>query len=150
MNAGDGDPVEAALDRAAAGLDPDDRATVVDLLRAGLAELGPGLDSADLAIEIDAATAVPVERRLDAARRFAAVHVVRRLLRNSFELVRAFRRGDDVDDVARALLAEIETVLARDDLDDELRLDLADGALECRYVLSGGTGPVSLRARKAT
>ena len=162
-----GDPVTAAIGRATAGLPDADAKAVDDLVRRGLADIDPVVGPDDLAIEIDAALAGPPAGRVDAARRFAAHRRAFRLGRRSWELLTAYVAGavTDREAVARAreLLADIDAALdaggtpegigkaadkGRGPDDDARRRELGDYALEARFVLSGGAGPISLRGGK--
>jgi hypothetical protein len=118
-------------------------------MRAGLAEFDPVVGPDDLVVEIEAATDVPPGERLAAAARFAEQRRAFSLGRRSGELLRGFASGADVADEAERLLAEILAVLA-DVSDYGVRRELGDYATECRYILSGGTGPNSLRGTKLT
>lgn len=142
------DPVEAALERLAADVAPADRPRFRALMRAGLAGFDAVVGPDDKVVEIEAATAVPADRRLAAAQRFASERRAFTLGRRSWQLLRAFAAGDDVAGEAERLLGEIQAAIAEERHDD-LRRDLGDFATECRYVLSGGTGPNSLRGAKA-
>lgn len=141
------DPVDAVLDRASTGLALDDQQEIRRFVREGLADIDPVVGRDDLAIELGVVARIPPDERVRWARRFADERRAFRLSRRSFELLEAFHRGTDVAGEARDLLAEVETVLERD-LDEDIRYQLGDVALECRYILSGGTGPASLRTPK--
>jgi hypothetical protein len=141
------DPVEAALRRLAADLPPGHRPRFLELMRAGLAGFDPVVGPEDKVVEIEAATAVPPDRRLAAAERFASQRRAFTLGRRSWDLLRAFAAGHDVADEAERLLGDIRAAI-RDERDADVRRELGDYATECRYVLSGGTGPNSLRGAK--
>jgi hypothetical protein len=142
-------PVDEALARAAADMPRGDRDEFQRLMRAGLAEIDPVVGPDDLAIEIDAAVDVPPGDRLAAARRFAADRRAFSLGRRSGELLTAFSAGQDVAAQAAALLTRITAAIDGGGDDDILR-ELGSYATECRYILSGGTGPTSLRGAKLT
>jgi hypothetical protein len=116
-------------------------------VRAGLAEFDPVVGPDDKVIEIEAATDVPPGERLAAAARFAEQRRAFSLGRRSGELLRGFASGADVADEAERLLAAITSALAEVDAED-VRRELGDYATECRYILSRGTGPLSLRGSK--
>lgn len=141
------DPVEATLDRRAAELPEEQRGRFVELMRAGLAEFDPVVGPDDKVIEIEAATDVPPGERLAAAARFAEQRRAFSLGRRSGKLLCAFADGADVAGEAERLLAEILAVLA-DVSDYGVGQELGDYATECRYILSGGAGPNSLRGAK--
>jgi hypothetical protein len=141
------DPVEAALERLAADLPPGDRPRFRELVRSGLAEFDRVVGPDDKVVEIEAAMTVPPERRLAAAERFASQRRAFTLGRRSWELLRAFAAGHDVAREAERLLADVQAAVTEERHDD-LRRELGDYATECRYVLSGGTGPNSLRGTK--
>ncbi len=61
------------------------------------------------------------------------------------ELLTAFADGRDVAADAARLLTEIQSALAKTG-DDGIRRELGDYATECRYVVSGGTGPTVCEA----
>jgi hypothetical protein len=142
-------PVDEALQRAAADMPSADRDEFRHLMRAGLAEIDPAVGPEDLAIEIDAAVDVPPGDRMAAARRFAAERQAFSLGRRSGELLAAFSTGQDVVPEATALLTRITSAIDAGGDDDILR-ELGSYAIECRYILSGGTGPNSLRGAKLT
>jgi hypothetical protein len=142
------DPVAAALERRAADLPESERARFVALMREGLATFDPVLELEDKVVEIEAALDVPPGQRLAAAERFAAGRRAFVLGRRSWELLGAFARGADVRAQAEQLLAEILAAIDAEAHDD-VRTDLGDYATECRYILSRGTGPNSLRGAKA-
>jgi len=141
------DPAGETLDRLAADLPADQRGRFLELMRAGLAEFDPVVGPEDQVVEIEAAVEVPPGERLAAAEGFAAKRCAFTLGRRSGELLRAFAAGADVAQDAKRLLAEIETTLA-ETTDDAIRRELGDYATECRHILSGGTGPNSLRGGK--
>ncbi|SFK68978.1 hypothetical protein [Geodermatophilus ruber] len=141
------DLVGGALDRLAADLPSDQRGRFLELMRTGLAEFDAVVGPEDQVVEIEAAADVPPGERLAAAERFAAKRRAFTLGRRSGELLTAFAEGRDVAADAERLLAEIETALA-EMRDDGIRRELGDYATECRYVLSGGTGPNSPRGSK--
>lgn len=147
MTGGPVDPVEAVLDRASTGLALAEQHELRRLVGEGLADIDPVVGRDDLAVEVGAVARIPPGERVSWARRFANERRAFRLSRRSFELLEAFHRGADVAGEARDLLTEAESVLERD-LDEDIRYQLGDVALECRYILSGGTGPASLRTPK--
>jgi hypothetical protein len=145
------DPVAAAIGRATSGLPDATAREVADLVRQGLADIDPTVGPDDLAIEIDAALDVPPADRTDAARRFAAHRRAFLLGRRSWELLRAFTAGSLTDREAtaraRELLADVDAAIDATD-DERGRRALGDYALEARYILAGGAGPISLRGGK--
>jgi hypothetical protein len=141
------DPVETALERLAADLPPGDRPRFLRLMRAGLAGFDPVVGPDDKVVEVEAAVGVPPDRRLAAAERFASQRRAFTLGRRSWELLRAFAAGHDVARQAERLLADVLSAIAGERHDD-VRRELGDYATECRYILSGGTGPNSLRGSK--
>jgi hypothetical protein len=147
------DPVAAAIARATDDLPEADAGQVAELVRRGLADIDPVVGPEDLAVEVDAALDVPPADRVVAARRFAAHRRAVRLGRTSWELLRAFTAGTLADREAstraRELLADVEAAID-DAPDDGARRELGDYALEARYVLAGGAGPISLRGAKLT
>jgi hypothetical protein len=143
------DPAGETLDRLAADLPADQRGRFLELMRAGLAEFDPVVGPEDQVVEIEAAVEVPPGERLAAAEVFAAKRCAFTLGRRSGELLRAFAGGDDVVQPAEQLLAEIESSLSETS-DDGIRRELGDYATECRFILSGGTGPNSLRGARLT
>lgn len=145
------DPVTGAIARATAGLSDADTREVADRIRQGLADIDPVVEPDDLAIEVDAALDVPPGDRVAAARRFAAHRRAFSLSRRSWALLEAFTAGDLADpwSDAAALLADVEDAIGAT-ADRDIRYQLADYALEARYVLSGGAGPISLRGVKLT
>ena len=123
---------------------------MIGLLRKGLADIDATVGADDLAVEIDAATAVPPADRLAAARRFAEQRRAFALGRRSWDLLRTFvsdRDRSQARSSAQQLLSAVTEALG-DTTDEQVRLELGDYALECRFVLSGGAGPVSLRGGK--
>ena len=144
------DPLERALAKAAQGV-PDGRVDeLLMLLRKGLAEIDSSVGADDLAVEIDTATAVPPADRLRAARRFAEQRRAFSLGRRSWDLLRAFvsdRDSSGLPETASKLLTDVTDAIG-EFTDEQLRTELGSYALECRYVLSGGAGPVSLRGGK--
>lgn len=145
------DPVTAAIARATAGLSAADTREVADRIRQGLADIDPVVEPDDLAIEVDDALDVPPGDRVAAARRFAAHRRAFGLGRRSWALLEAFIAGDlaDPGPDAAALLADVEDAIDAT-ADQDIRYQLGDYALEARYVLSGGAGPISLRGAKLT
>lgn len=142
------DPVDAALERAAAELSDEDRQAFIRVMHEGLATFDAAVGPDDKVIEIEAALAdVAPSARLEAAERFASRRRVFVLGRRAGDLLRAFAAGEDVHAAAEALLDEIQAALEAE-TDEELRGQLGDHATECRYILSGGTGPNSLRGAK--
>ena len=142
------DPVGDVLARAAADLTADEGDELRRLVREGLSEIDPVVGPDDLAIEIGVVARIPPSERLGWSRRFAAQRRSFTLLRRSFALLESFHRGADVTRQAEELLGEVEHVL-EGDMDDDIRYELGDVALESCYILSGGTGPASLRTHKA-
>jgi hypothetical protein len=141
------DPVGETLDRLAAELPDGQRGRFLELMRAGLAEFDAVVGREDQVVEVEAAVDVPPGERLAAAERFAEKRRAFTLGRRSGDLLTAFAHGRDVGVEAQRLLADIETALAETS-DDGVRRELGDYATECRYILSGGTGPNSLRGTK--
>jgi hypothetical protein len=143
------DPVEEALDRAAAGLSAQDADRFRSLMRTGLSYFEPVVGPEDQAIEVAAVADVPKDQLLAAAARFAAERRAFALGKRSLALLQAFSHGDDVRADARDLLDEVLAAL-ESEADEGVRHELGSYALECRYVLSGGTGPNSLRGAKVS
>jgi hypothetical protein len=145
------DAVGAAIARAVAGLSVEDAAEVRRAVGDGLADIDPAVGPEDLAIEIDAALDVPIAERVAAARRFASHRRAVRLARRSWELLSAFAAGEIPASAASArardLLADVDAAIAAAP-DEATRYRLGDYALEARFVLSGGAGPISLRGAK--
>jgi len=140
-------PVEEALDRAAEGLPPADAERFRSLMRTGLSYFEPVVGPEDQAIEVAAVADVPKDRLLAAAARFAAERRAFALGKRSLALLQAFTRGGDVQAETRDLLDEVLAAIESEP-DEAVRHELGSYALECRYVLSGGTGPNSLRGSK--
>jgi hypothetical protein len=141
------DPVGKTLDRLAAELPDGERGRFLDLMRAGLAEFDAVVGPDDQVVEIEAAVGVAPGERLAAAERFTEKRRAFTLGRRSGELLTAFADGRDVESDAEQLLAEVEAALAETS-DEGIRRGLGGYATECRYVLSGGTGPNSSRGVK--
>lgn len=147
---GRGNALEQSLQRAAQGVPGGQVDDVLRLLRAGLDEIDDTVGADDLAVEIDAATAVPPAERLSAARRFADQRRAVTLGRRAWDLLGAFvsdRNDSTLMTAAQQLLSEVTDALG-EITDEQVRLELGNYALECRYMLSGGAGPVSLRGGK--
>ena len=101
------------------------------------------------------AEAIPPAERLEWARDYAVRQEVLRLSRDAWRLLQQFNTrslpGKDLEQRATALLDEVSKFdqgrLKKASL-SELRYDLGDVEIECRFILSGGKGPVSLRGGK--
>jgi hypothetical protein len=141
------DPVQTALERAADKLPPDDRPRFFDVMRTALATFDPVVGPEDRAVEITSALAVAPQERMAAAERFASHRRTFDFGRRSGELLQDFASGRDVAREARRLMDEILPVL-EEELHEDVRRRLGDYLTECRYILSGGTGPNSLRGSK--
>ena len=149
------DPVGEAIARATSGLSHGDAAKFEAAVRAGLDQIGKDVPPQGLAEEVKLAEAIPHPERLEWARDFAVRQEVRRLNRSAWNLIQQFKtRGlpsEEVQQKARALLEEVQSFdlgrLKKASL-SELRYDLGDAEIECRFILSGGKGPVSLRGGK--
>jgi hypothetical protein len=102
---------------------------------------------ADQAIEIDAALDVPLADRVAAARRYASQRSAFILGQRSGELLQRFAADGTVTDDATDLLADVLLALDREPHDD-IRRELGGYALECRYLLAGGSGPTTTRGQK--
>jgi hypothetical protein len=142
-----GDPVEEALDRAASGLSPAEAEQFRSLMRTGLSYFEPVVGPEDRAIEIAAVAEVGKDQLLAAAARFAAERRAFALGKQSWALLHDFARGEDVQEPAQRLLDEVLAALESEP-DEAVRRELGSFALECRYILSGGAGPNSLRGSK--
>jgi hypothetical protein len=149
------DPVADEIARATEGLTESDASEFESHVRSGLDHVGPAATPEGLAAEVTQAADVPPGERVRWARQFEAKQEVRQLSGRSWRLLEDFKAGarppDDLRSDASALLEEARSFdLSR--LDDpeleELRYELGDVEMECRFVLSGGTGPVSLRGGK--
>jgi len=151
------DPVGQAIARATSGLAPGDAAKFEVAMRAGLGQIGEEAPPEALAEEVKQAEAIPPAERLEWARDFAVRQEVRRLSRNAWNLMQQFKArslpSKDLEQAATALLEEVRGFdqgrLRKANL-RELRYDLGDAEIECRFILSGGKGPVSLRGGKLT
>ncbi len=149
------DPVGAAIARATAGLPPGAAAKFEASMRAGLGQIGEEAPPEALAEEVKQAEAIPPAERLEWASDFAVRQEVRRLSRAAWNLLQQFKTKsvaqEEVKRNAAALLEEVRKFdqgrLKKASL-SELRYDLGDAELECRFILSGGKGPVSLRGGK--
>lgn len=149
------DPVARAIARATSGLAPGDAAKFEAAMRAGLDQIGKEAPPEALAEEVKQAEAIPPGQRVEWARDFAVRQEVLRLSRSAWNLLRQFKAKSlpaaDLEQAATALLAEVRGFdqgrLQKPSL-SELRYDLGDAEIECRFILSGGHGPVSLRAGK--
>jgi hypothetical protein len=149
------DPVSKGIARATEGLGETEAKEFETLVREGLGHIGPGATEEGLAAEVAQATDVPPGERVPWARKFEAKQRVRELSGRAWRLLEDFKAGDrppdDLRSEASALLEEARSFdLSR--LDDpeleDLRYDIGDVEMECRFVLSGGQGPVSLRGGK--
>jgi hypothetical protein len=149
------DPVGQAIARATSGLAPGDAAKFEAAMRAGLRQIGEEAPPEALAEEVKQAEAIPPAERLEWARDFAVRQEVRRLSRSAWSLLQQFKArslpSKDLEQAANALLEEVRGFdqgrLRKASL-RELRYDLGDAEIECRFILSGGKGPVSLRGGK--
>jgi hypothetical protein len=142
------DPVVEALDRATADVGDADAQEIRRLMRAALAMFDPSVVTpADQAIEVDAALDVPVRSRVAAARRYAAERSAFALGQRSADLLRRFAAGATVADDAADLLADVLAALDREPHDD-VRRELGGYAMECRYLIAGGSGPITTRGAK--
>ena len=124
-------------------------------MRAGLRRIGEEAPPEALAEEVKQAEAIPPAERLEWARDYAVRQEVLRLSRDAWRLLQQFNTrslpGKDLEQRATALLDEVskfdQARLKKASL-SELRYDLGDVEIECRFILSGGKGPVSLRGGK--
>lgn len=142
------DPVAEALDRATADVGDADAQEIRHLMRGALAMFDQDVVTpADQAIEVDAALDVPVSSRVAAARQYASVRSAFALGQRSAELLRRFAAGETVAGDAAGLLADVLAALGREP-HDGVRRELGGYALECRYLMAGGTGPLTTRGAK--
>ena len=149
------DPVGEAIAQATSGLAPSDAAKFEAAMRAGLDQIGKEAPPEALAEEVKQAEAIPPAERLEWARDYAARQEVRRLSRDAWNLLQQFKArslpSEELKQRANALLDEATKFdqgrLKKASL-SELRYDLGDVEIECRFILSGGKGPVSLRGGK--
>jgi hypothetical protein len=147
--------VGQAIARATSGLSGGDAAKFEVAMRAGLSHIGEEAPPEALAEEVKQAEALPPAERLEWARDYAVRQEVRRLSRDAWSLLQQFKGrslpGKDLEQRATALLDEVRKFdqgrLKKASLSD-LRYDLGDVEIECRFILSGGKGPVSLRGGK--
>ena len=149
------DPVGEAIARATSGLSRGDAVKFDAAVRAGLDQLGAEVPAEALAEEVREAEAVPLMERLEWAKDFATRQEVRRLSRSAWNLLEEFKArslpSGELKQRASALLDEVRKFdlgrLKKASL-SELRYDLGDAEIECRFILSDGKGPVSLRGGK--
>jgi hypothetical protein len=149
------DPVGEAIARATSGLSGGDAAKFEAAMRAGLSQIGEEAPPEALAEEVKQAEAIPPAERLEWARDYAVRQEVGRLSRDSWNLLQQFKArslpAKELEQRATALLEEARKFdqgrLKKASL-NELRYDLGDVEIECRFILSGGKGPVSLRGGK--
>jgi hypothetical protein len=141
------DPVGQAIARATSGLAPGDAAKFEAAMRAGLRQIGEEAPPEALAEEVKQAEAIPPAERLEWARDFAVRQEVRRLSRSAWSLLQQFKArslpSKDLEQVRGFDQGRLRKASLR-----ELRYDLGDAEIECRFILSGGKGPVSLRGGK--
>lgn len=148
------DPIEVAIASVIEGMDAGEAAATAALVREGIARMDTTAPPEFLAREeIAPATDLAPQDRLGWAREFAVLPLVARLNGRAWQLVQALvdgsRPSGELSDEAQALLANLEAV-DLDGLEGE-RLDRVvrrrnEAIADARWVMSGGSGPASLRA----
>jgi hypothetical protein len=149
------DPVAEEIARATEGLGEAEAREFESLVREGLGHIGPEATPEGLAAEVTKAADVPPVERVRWARRLRGKLAVRALSGRSWRLLEDFKAGnrppDDLRSEATALLEEARS-FDLSQLDDpeleDVRYDVGDVEMECRFVLNGGDGPISLRGGK--
>ena len=148
------DPIEGAIASVVEGMDAGDAAATAALVRDGIERMDTTAPPEFLAREqIAPAADLAPQDRLDWAREFAVMPLVVRLNGRAWQLVQALVDGSrprgELSDEAEALLAELEAVdlggLGGERLDRVVRRR-NEAIADARWVMSGGTGPASLRA----
>lgn len=147
------DALLAAIKEATAGLSSTEAARFESLVQDGLRTMDGEQAGDDLAAEIRPARTLPPAKRLAWAREFAVKGRVSSLNQRAWRLIQAYRTGSrpqaDLRREAAALQDELNAVdlseLSADARRRQQKL-LGEAKTECRYILSDGKGPTSLRA----